>query len=60
MKTAYLQWITLPVSISCYCFVCTQANSGSKRDRKQPIKRSEFKMVLYKYIYNDFFARLKK
>jgi hypothetical protein len=29
MKTAYLQWITLPVSISCYCFVCTQANSGS-------------------------------
>jgi hypothetical protein len=24
MKTAYLQWITLPVSISCYCFVCTQ------------------------------------
>jgi hypothetical protein len=29
MKTAYLQWITLPVSISSYCFVCTQANSGS-------------------------------
>jgi hypothetical protein len=29
MKTAYLQWITLPISISSYCFVCTQANSGS-------------------------------
>jgi hypothetical protein len=29
MKAAYLQWITLPVSISSYCFVCTQANSGS-------------------------------
>ena len=29
MLTATKQWFTLPVLISCYCFVCTQANSGS-------------------------------
>ena len=29
MLTATEQWFTLPVLISCYCFVCTQANSGS-------------------------------
>ena len=27
--TATKQWFTLPVLISCYSFVCTQANSGS-------------------------------
>ena len=37
MKTAYLQWITLPVSISCYCFVCTQANSGSVYCLQYPV-----------------------
>ena len=29
MLTATKQWFTLPVLISCYCFVCAQANSGS-------------------------------
>ncbi len=29
MLTATKQWFTLPVLISCYCFVCTRANSGS-------------------------------
>ena len=29
MLTATKQWFILPVLISCYCFVCTQANSGS-------------------------------
>ena len=35
MKTTYLQWITLSASIPSYCFVCTQANSGSVYSRSK-------------------------
>ena len=34
MLTATKQWFTLPVLILCYCFVCTQANSGSVCKKK--------------------------
>ena len=56
MKTAYLQWITLPVSISSYCFVCTQANSGSVYYVHfvmvmQFVKYSTFYLIKFNYIH---------
>ena len=58
MLTATKQWFTLPVLISCYCFVCTQANSGSVYFH---MKFAAFRLRLYKtqFFFQCLIAKFK-